>query len=838
MASTPGKSPRRGARPPADTPPPVPADWRPRASGPAELAALVERLPEEPGVYVMRDRRGEIVYVGKAHRLRARVRQYFSGHDTRAFVPLLGHLLGDIETVVTATDKEALLLENTLIKAHRPRFNVKLRDDKHFLVLRLDPRARWPRLELVRRVQDDGAHYFGPYHSAQGVRHTLRVVNRHFKLRTCSDFTLDHRRRPCLQHQIGRCPAPCVFEVDEAAYDRQVREALLFLDGRGGELLRELRARMEAAADDLDFEVAARLRDRIAAIETSLEGQRVIGGGDLDQDVIGMYREGGQVEFAVLHVRQGKLVGSRTYSQRGMELPDPEVLHSFLAAYYGDAPLVPDEVILPFALADDDAAPLAAWLRDQVGRKVAVLVPVRGDRRKLVALAQRNALSSFTSRRDRRQDSEEALAQLQARLGLSRRPRVIECFDISHIQGSDAVASMVVFVDGEPAKRRYRSFKIKGLGGALAQGAFQNDDFASMAEVLGRRLRRALAAGDAAHDPDDPDDPAGESAQDVALRDGMPSVAASEAPAPAPTPADASASPSADVAPDDPDDPDADPDDGADAALRDALDEAEAADEADDDDDDDPDDDPGAADRDDADPWALPDLIVIDGGKGQLSRVLAAIEAMGITIGAGGLDVVALAKERQIDLGNDRRALDRLRAHKVGRASTAKAPTDLSSAPGIHPPPAADPAPSAAAPGATYQQWVVDNAAVEGPSVAEDASPSSKTHRPERVFVPGRKDPIVLRPGSSELFLITRLRDEAHRFAITHHRRRRGKRALRSELDAIPGLGPTLRKALLKKFGSVEAIRGADLDALQEVKGIGARVAQRIREALHGPAGA
>ena len=248
-----------------DDPPPPPPGWTPRIRAAADLEEVLARLPDDAGVYVMRDRKGRVVYVGKARRLRARVRQYFSGQDTRFFVPLLGRLLGDIETVVTANDKEALLLENNLIKEHRPRFNVKLRDDKNYLVLRIDPKERWPRLRLLRRIADDGAQYFGPYHSAASARAALRVVNRHFQLRTCTDYTLDHRRRPCLQYQIGRCPAPCVLEVDRQAYGDQVRAVGLFMSGRHGELLATLRARMLASAEALDFEVAARLRDQIAA---------------------------------------------------------------------------------------------------------------------------------------------------------------------------------------------------------------------------------------------------------------------------------------------------------------------------------------------------------------------------------------------------------------------------------------------------------------------------------------------------------------------------------------------------------------------------------------------
>jgi len=762
--------------------PVVDAVWQPRARSEAQLLALVERLPDLPGVYVMRDRSGTIVYVGKARRLRARVRQYFNGTDTRHFVPFLAGLLGDIETVVTSNDKEALLLENNLIKKHHPRFNVKLRDDKQFLVLRLDPKVSWPRLELVRRMRQDGAQYFGPYHSANSARHTLRVVNRYFKLRTCTDYTLTHRSRPCLQHQIGRCPAPCVYPVEPAKYQVQVKNVGLFLDGRHKDLVHALKGQMEAAAAALEFESAARLRDQLTAIETSLEHQQVVDSNALDQDVIGMYREGGQVEFVVLHVRQGKLLGNRSFSARGMELPDAEVLGSFLLAYYDDAPTIPDEVILPLPLAEDDEAPLKAWLREDSGRKVAILVPERGDRRKLLGLAQKNAASSFATRRNRQEDSEQALTALKQRLGLSRLPRVIECYDISHIQGSDTVASMVVFVDGVAARKRYRSFKIRGLDG-LAQGTRQNDDFASMAEVLGRRLRRGLSAGTGSED-------AGE---------------------------------------------------GGDQDGRDA--------------------------------WALPDLLVIDGGKGQLGRVLAMMHDLEIPVGAGGVDVVSLAKERKVELGRGKSALQQLREHKArlkaqprpgvlvaqdaphgptlaqqlyaqgqaaialrvaqaasqaaiaAESSPAESASDAAGAP-AEISAAVRPEDAVARPGQTFQDYVLQ---------AEEEEPGDAEVRPERVFVPGAKDAIRLRPGSSELFLMTQIRDEAHRFAITHHRKRRGKRALHSALDEVPGVGPALKKALLQAFGSVAAIAAADEAALTAIKGVGPTLARKLRETLGTP---
>jgi excinuclease ABC subunit C len=693
----------------------VPKGWTPRATNETELSDLVERLPDDPGVYVMRDRKGRVVYVGKARRLKSRVKQYFSGQDTRYFVPLLADLLGDIETIVTTNDKEAMLLENHLIKEHHPRFNFKLRDDKQYLVLRLDPNKDWPRLEVVRNIKQDKANYYGPYHSATSARHTLRVVNRRFQLRTCSDFVLSHRKRPCLQYQIGRCPAPCVYEVDEAAYAQQVKDVGLFLGGRHAELVKGLRHRMQGASDDLDYETAARVRDQLHAIETTLQAQKVVSTGERDQDVIGLYREGGQVELSLLQVRHGKLMGTQSFSQKGMEMPSPQVLYDFVRAYYDAAPFIPDEVVLPEPLPEDENDAVEAWLREKRERKVGVLVPERGDRKKLMSLAERNAESNFATRRNREEDSEAALSRLQKRLGLSRIPRRIECYDVSHLQGTDAMASMVVFVDGASDTSLYRTFKIRGLEG-LAQGTRQNDDFASMYEVLSRRFKRAIEDDD----------------------------------------------------------------------------------------------------------WSLPDLMVIDGGKGQLSRVVTAMEDLGIPLGAEGVDVVALAKERRGELGSAREAMDTLRAFKEDRAATETS----------------EEAPLK--PGETLQEYVVEHAnAEQGEALlaedeAEAASEADQTSgiKPERVFIPGGKDPIRLRPGSSELFLMTRVRDEAHRFAIGHHRRRRGKRALKSVLDDIPGVGPAMKRKLIKHFGSIAAIKTADTAALEEVQGVGPSLATKITEAL------
>src|SRR4051794_3253459 len=388
------------------------------------LAEILEALPASPGVYIMKDHRGKPVYIGKAAVLRNRVRQYFqpASGDSRDFVPLLEGIVGDIETVLTSNEKEALLLENTLIKKHQPRFNVNLKDDKNYLVLRLDPEAEWPRLEVVRRLGEDRAYYFGPYHSATSCREALRVVNRHFQLRTCTDHVLHNRRRPCLQYQIKRCPAPCVLPVSRDEYAEQVRDVRLFLDGKDDELVGRLTTRMKDAAAGTEFERAAAIRDQLRALQVTLEAQRVVSTDFVDQDVFGFHREGMALEIVVMAIRQGKLVGSRAFSFGGQEFPDGELLSSFVGLFY-DSPAasIPDELLLPFPIAD--AALKAEWLserRPPRRRRVEVCVPQRGDRKRLSDLAQKNAEVSFSTRRNAREDTEIMLAKLQKRLRLPK----------------------------------------------------------------------------------------------------------------------------------------------------------------------------------------------------------------------------------------------------------------------------------------------------------------------------------------------------------------------------------------------------------------------------------
>ena len=648
------------------------------------LRNKVDRLPAEPGCYLMKDRRGEVVYVGKAASLRARVRSYFDrSGDDRFFIPLLDEMLGDVEVVVTRSEKEAVLLENELIKKHRPRFNVRLRDDKDFIVLRLDPTHPYPRLEIVRARQrkDDGARYFGPYSSASSIRETLRLVNRWFQLRTCTDQVLARRRRPCILFQMGRCPAPCVYEVPVEEYRRGVEDAVSFLEGRESELLPRLEARMRDAAAGLRFEEAARLRDQIQAVERSLEKQRVLMGDLADRDVLGLYREGPALVIQVLSMRGGRLQDSRAYPFSQQEFPDAEVLSSFLSLYYERNPL-PDEVLVP--VEPDGAEALAEVLSDRRGRAVRLLAPRRGARADLLRVAARNAEQSYRGGREREDRREEALVAIARALRLHREPRWMECYDISTFQGALAVGSGVSFRDGEPDKANYRRYTVKGV---TAQ-----DDFAMLHEVIGRRLRRALAEG------------------------------------------------------------------------------------------------------------AFPDLLVIDGGKGQLSAALAAARDLSVPTrpqpgneGEPFVEMVGLAKSRVLEAGRPASAVARGRPAGGGAAVLADAA----------------------------------EAAARG-FVAELA------RSPERVFLPGRKDPVVMRQNSAELFLLTRLRDEAHRFAIAFHRSRRA-RSLTSALEDIPGIGAGRRRALLRHFGSLKRVREASADEIARVEGLGEKQARAVWAFFHGP---
>jgi excinuclease ABC subunit C len=690
------------------------------------LRELLDRLPTAPGVYLMKDRRGRVCYVGKAVNLRNRVRSYFNrSGDPRAFVPLLGRVLGDIETIVVDNEKEALLLEDTLIKRHHPRFNVELRDDKNYLSLRLDLKASYPRLELVRRIREDGARYFGPFHSARAARATIRLVNRHFQLRTCTDRCMCRRSRPCLQFQIGMCPAPCIQEVPD--YPERLRDAILFLEGKTDELTARLRARMEEAAEKMEFEHAAQLRDKLAAIERTLTEQRVVATNFVDQDVFGFYREGDAVTLVVLKVRAGRLTGQQPFAFSGQEFPDEELLSSFLNLYYHRETGVPEEVLLPFPIENADAL---ADLLSEKGRKVSVLVPQRGARMGLVALARKNAAAAFVSRRDPNRELEATLAKLQRRLHLKKLPQRIECFDISTMQGTATVGSRVVFVNGRPARGEYRRFKVQTVSA-------HPDDYAAMYEVLSRRLRRAREAP-----PEDP--------------------------------------------------------------------------------------------------WALPDLLVVDGGKGQLATALMALRDQGLDLAKLDMDVIGLAKEvhdYQPARGAPRVTAANAPEASQGRASLLSEPEgdsprrhgDTEEAEGSVVPEHSGTAPSTSAePNPNLPPSDLRASVPPWSSSSRPGKAGRAKDLPDRVYLPRIKDPVPLRPNSAELFLLARVRDESHRFAVTYHKQLRARRTLRSALEDVPGVGPGRRRALLRHFGSLKRVRAATIEELAAAPGMSRPAAEAV----------
>lgn len=462
-----------------------------------EVTAKLDELPTRPGCYIFRGGDGAVLYVGKAKSLRSRVRSYFQEGtgDDRFFVPFLRRVVFDIETVVTATAKEAAILENSLIKQYQPRYNVKLRDDKEFLNLRIDSTHAWPRVDVVRKPQNDGARYFGPYHSATAARRSLHLVNKHFQLRTCTDQELTSRKRPCLQHQIKRCAAPCVYPVDGAWYGDQVRAVELFLAGRHDELSRELKGKMRDAAGSTEFELAAIYRDQLRAVESTREQQRVVQTGaaiDVSQDVVGLHREGDLAEIVVLYVRSGRLSDTANFSFAGAEIESVELLAAFLAQHYGPrdegGAEPPDEILMP--ILPDAVDGVAELFTERRGKRVEILRPQRGPRAHLVQMATDNALHAYTQKRRATEDMAVRLEQLRQRLRLPTVPRHIECCDISHLGGGDTVGAIVAMVNGAPASKKYKWFHVRGVA--------EGDDYAAMYQVLARRFRRGKIASDAA----------------------------------------------------------------------------------------------------------------------------------------------------------------------------------------------------------------------------------------------------------------------------------------------------------------------------------------------------
>ena len=435
----------------------------------------------------MKDAKGHVVYIGKAVSLKSRVRSYFQKGAKDEKTEALVRTITDLETIVTHTELEALILEATLIKKHRPRFNIILRDDKNYPYLRFDLKSEFPRLDVVRRLKKDGATYYGPYVPAGGMWELLSLIRRTFPLATCKkEFRADKPERPCVQHQIGRCMAPCSAESDQSAYRDMAGQVRLFIEGKNRDLLDMLKKRMEEASEQMEYERAAELRDRIAKIEGAFEKQKVISPGFEDQDVIGIASEGGHADIQVLFIRNGMLIGRKDfYIAAVYGTGNEDVLADFVHQFYAKEMIVPAEVLLPFDILDREI--FENWLTEKREGKVEVLVPQRGRKRELVQMASDNAAQSLREHLLSRKSKERILMRLQEELGLRNLPRRIEAFDISTIQGTESAASMVSFENNMPDKRNYKKFKIRTVVG--------QDDFASMAEVVRRRYTKAKEEG-------------------------------------------------------------------------------------------------------------------------------------------------------------------------------------------------------------------------------------------------------------------------------------------------------------------------------------------------------
>jgi excinuclease ABC subunit C len=640
----------------------------PRSTVSDQLRAVLRGLPTKPGVYLMKNADGRVLYVGKADSLRSRVRSYFAarGPDDARIARMVSEV-ADVQTIVTDTVSEAYLLESNLIKEHRPRFNIRLRDDKSYPFVKITLGEDFPRIVRTRKLARDGSRYFGPYASASSVDETLKLLRKIFPFRTCNLDIPEGKRvleRPCLLYYINRCQGPCIQAIEKQPYRETIGQIVDFLDGRQEPIAADLRQEMETHSDALRFEQAAAARDKLRAVERTMEQQKMAAFSRAEHDVIGLARAEDEACVQVMQVRNGKLIGREHFIVEGArDVDDAEVLGSFLQQYYASTDALPRALLVPSMPAEADA--LATYLADRRGVRVTITVPERGEKRRLVALATQNAVEALERERAEwmadaaRRD--EALTDLAAALRLPRVPERIECYDMSNIQGTSAVGSMVVFIDGKPEPKEYRRFRIRS--------GDTPDDFRMMAEVLRRRFSRVAKLR----------------RETGALS--LAAVGADEA-------------------------PEQDPDE-ADEQPRETG-------------------------------WAVPDLVIVDGGKGQLSAAVGVMDELGIT----DVPLAGLAK------------------------------------------------------------------------------------RFEELHVPMQAAPVVLGRRSQALYLVQRIRDEAHRFAITYHRDVRGKRALRSELDDIPGIGPGRKRLLLKRFGSVRRIREASVDEVAETPGISRDLAERLKSHL------
>jgi excinuclease ABC subunit C len=610
------------------------------------LQATLAKLPTQPGVYLLKDARDRVLYVGRAQNLRNRVRQYWQ--QSRAAQPLRIEQaidrVADVEYTVTDTVSEALLLEATLIKRHQPRFNVRLKDDKSYPYIRVTLADDFPRIERTRKLPNDGSRYFGPYASASSVDEAMNLIRRLFPFRTCTIEIKEGKRalaRPCLLYHIKRCQGPCIEAIGKDAYQADIEQVMHFLEGRKGLVVRRLRQEMASASERLDYERAADMRNKLRAVERTMESQKMAAFARTQLDVLGYARSGNGAAVQLFAIRDGTTVARDVFLLENVgDSPDDEALSAFIKQYYAATASIPPRVLVPRSL--PDAAELTVFLEARRGKKVALSVPQRGERRALMSLAERNAAETLAREQARWLADEgktlAALEELAGALGLPAPPLRIECYDISTIQGTNTVGSMVVFEEGRPRSGEYRRFRVKSVVGS--------DDYASHREVLRRRFHRALEA-----------------------------------------------------------------EEGVAEELR----------------------------------WRLPDLVVIDGGLGQVNAARWVMDSLGLH----DLPVVGLAKER------------------------------------------------------------------------------------EEIYLPGLAQPLVLPPTSQALYLVQRLRDEAHRFAVTYHRKLRAKAQTRSVLDDVPGVGPTRKRALLRVFGSTRQMRGATVDEIAAVPGISRALAERIHAGLN-----
>lgn len=601
------------------------------------LRGVIDGVSEKPGVYLMKDAGGSILYVGKAINLKKRVASYFQHHEAHSpKTALMVGRVADIDTVVTASEKEALILESNLIKRHRPRFNVVLKDDKQYPSIRIDTGTVYPKIEIVRKTpkDGDGAVYFGPFSSAHAVRQTVKLINKTFPLRKCSDRSMANRTRPCIHHQMGHCLGPCCLTVDPKKYSGIVKEVILFLKGRTPELIRRVRRQMVKAASDEDFEAAATLRDRMFALEKTLERQVTVTTDFMDRDVIGISGNSDFRLVTVMTLRRGFLQGVRHFELIQAAPEKGELVAQFLGQFYQQAHGIPVEVLVPDLPAGKTL--LEETLTEWKGRRVKIHRPMRGEKRKLLEMAQSNAGNTLRERLQRASREAAVLEGLQRRLHMDRLPLRIECFDNSNLGGTNPVSAMVVFEHGRPHKAGYRRYTIKSASG--------QDDYASMAEVLTRRYGKI-----------GPENPA-------------------------------------------------------------------------------------------------PDLMLVDGGKGQLSIANAVIGQLGL---AGRFHLAGIAKKDE-------------------------------------------------------QKGEVD----------------------DKIYLPGRANPVNLGHDGRLLLLLQQIRDEAHRFAITFQRKRRNRNMVGSALDKVGGVGPARKAMLLKNFGSIKKIRAATVDEISELPGINRSLAEAIRKAL------